>query len=157
MENFKKEQLKRLIIFNVLTVFALIVTAVSALGIKFANSRLPDGFYIPYCLCHDLLHLYCPFCGCTRAGLALLRLDVAESFAANPLVILFCVGFAAYDVIAVARVNKGNALPDLRRLGFWVGIFLLVFSLVRNILMIFFGFDTLGELSFFWQSVIGVH
>ena len=56
------------------------VIAISALALRFLNSILPKGVQIPYCLCHDLLRLYCPLCGCTRAGVALLRLDFAESF-----------------------------------------------------------------------------
>lgn len=151
MKNSQKEQLKKLIAFDILTLFALLVTAAAALGLKYINSRLPQGYYIPYCLTHDLLHLYCPFCGCTRAGISLLRLDVVSSFTANPIVILFCTVYLVYNAVAVIFIVKNKAIPDLARWGIAVGVFLLVFCAVRNILMIFFGFDTLGELVGFWR------
>lgn len=151
MENLKKEQLKKLICLNALTLLFVLVTAVSALGIKYVNSRLPWGIYLPYCLTHDLLRLYCPFCGCTRAGLALFRLDVVGSLAANPTVILFCLEYFAYNAVSAVFILRGKKLPSLARWGVAFGIFLLVLSAVRNILMIFFGFDTLGELVGFWR------
>lgn len=151
MENLKKEQFKKLIALNIFTLTVLLVIAAAALGIKYINSRLPHWLYIPYCLTHDLFHLYCPFCGCTRAGLALLRLDVAGSFAANPTVILFCFEYLVYNAVAAVFIFKGKKIPELKRWGIATGIFFILFFAVRNILMIFFGFDTLGELVGFWR------
>lgn len=150
MKNFEKEQLKRLAVLNALAGLVILAIAVSALGIRFVNSHLQD-YYIPYCLTHDLLHLYCPFCGCTRAGLALFKLDFVGSFLANPLIILGVLGWVVYNVISIVRISKGKNIPDLGRVGLFVGLFLLLFFALRNVLMIFFGFDTLGELVGFWR------
>ena len=86
MKRFDEKQLKKLLYNDAVALSILLVVALGALGLRFVNSRLPEGIDIPYCLCHDILRLYCPFCGCTRAGVALMRLDIAESFKANPLV-----------------------------------------------------------------------
>ena len=45
------------------------------------------------CILHDLLLLYCPFCGGTRATEALLRLDILNALRANAFVVLFFLCF----------------------------------------------------------------
>ena len=151
MKKIKKERLKRLLVSDGLILLAVLAAAVLALGTKLINSLLPEGYYLPYCLCHDLLHLYCPFCGCTRAGLALFRLDFAASFSANPLVILFCFALAFYNGVSLCQIWCEKEIPDLRRYGPFVLVLLVLFAVLRNILMIFFGIDTLGELVGFWR------
>lgn len=152
----KKIDRKKLVAlaYSDLVVLAIVaVVAIGALGLRLLNSILPDGVQIPYCLCHDLLHLYCPFCGCTRAGVALFSFELAESFKANPLVLLFVLGLVLYNVISLVRISRGGEIPRIKRAEIWVGVLLLCFAIVRNILMIFFKFDTLGELVSFWSFV----
>ena len=129
------------------------VIAISALALHFLNSILPKGIQIPYCLCHDFLRLYCPLCGCTRAGLALLHLDFAESLKANPLVLLFVLGLVLYNLVSLVRIGRGGELLRVKNAWVLTGISLFAFALVRNLLMIFFKFDTLGELVSFWRFV----
>lgn len=148
MKNSNKEEIKRLVAVDVTLLGAVIFAASAAFFMKSLSS---GGLYVPYCLCHDLLHLYCPFCGCTRAALALLKLDFVGSFLANPLVILFSLGCIAYNAISIICVVRSRKIPDLGRVGVFVGVCLLVFFALRNILMIFFGIDTLGELIVFWS------
>ena len=153
MKKFDRKKLAALAYSDLVVLAIVAVTAIGALGLRLLNSILPDGVQIPYCLCHDLLHLYCPFCGCTRAGVALFRLELAESFKANPLVLLFVLGLVLYNVISLVRISRGGEIPRIKRAEIWVGVLLLCFAIVRNILMIFFKFDTLGELVSFWSFV----
>lgn len=158
MEITKKNELKKLLSQDLSVISFLVAVVLFASSMWIANTLLGKiGIYIPYCICHDLLHLYCPVCGCTRAGLALLRLDFAESLAANPLVIIFAVGFIIYNIMSFCLIIYGKKIPHLKHFGIILGILLAVFAIMRNILMIFFDFDTLGELSYFWQSVKGVY
>lgn len=153
MKRFDQKQLKKLLYNDAVALSILLVVALGALGLRFVNSRLPEGIDVPYCLCHDILRLYCPFCGCTRAGVALLRLDLVESFKANPLVLLALLGFVAYNAASLVRIWRKREPLKVKNAGIWAGVLLLAFALVRNALMIFFKFDTLGELVSFWQFV----
>lgn len=157
MKNFDKKQLNRLLSLDGAVAAIIAMAAFGAIMLRLVNSHLPDGVSIPYCLTHDLLHLYCPFCGCTRAGLALLRLELWESFLANPLVLLFVAALVAYNAVSLWRIGKGRQIPDLSRFKTAAVILLVAFTLARNLLMIFFDFDTLGELYAFWQNVKGVY
>lgn len=150
MKNFDKNQLKRLLSIDAAIIAILTVIASGAMLLRLTNSLLPKGFYLPYCLAHDLLHLYCPFCGCTRAGLSLLRLDIVGSLTANPLVLLFVLAVAVFNAISLFRARRGRSIPDISRLSWPALALLLTFAVARNILMIFFDFDTLGELAHFW-------
>lgn len=151
MKNSRKQKFKRLAENDTKFCLAVLACVAVAFGMNFINSRLPDGYYIPYCISHDVFHLYCPFCGCTRAGIALVRLDFVGSLVANPLVILFCIIFVCYNVVSVVLICKDKRIPNLKRCGTGAVCFLLLFAVVRNILMIFFGFDTLSELIVFWR------
>lgn len=157
MKNFNKAEFKKLISIDATAAALGVAVAVSALAMMLANAIVGKiGIKIPYCLCHDLLHLYCPFCGCTRAGLALLKLDLLGSLEANPLILLMIVGFLAFNAVSLFRVWRGREIVDLAHFKVAGVIILIVFSLVRNILMIFFDYDTLGELYVFWQNLKGV-
>lgn len=151
MNSSKKENLKILVKYDLLVLFFALAAALLALGTKFINSRLAGGLQIPYCFCHDFLRLYCPLCGCTRAGVALFRLELLESLKANPFVVIFCLAFTAYNLASCRRILGGKAPCDLKRWSTVFGIALLIFALVRNVLMIFFGIDTLGELAALWR------
>lgn len=151
MKNSRKQEFYRLLESDATFCAAVLACVVVAFGMNFINSRLPDGYYIPYCISHDVFHLYCPFCGCTRAGFALISLDFVGSLTANPLVILFCTAFVCYNVVSVVLICKDKCIPNLKRGGTGAVCFLLLFAVVRNILMIFFGFDTLNELIVFWR------
>ena len=153
MKKFDRKKLAALAYKDLVVLVLGAVIAISALALRFLNSILPKGVQIPYCLCHDLLRLYCPLCGCTRAGVALLRLDFAESFRVNPLVLLFILGLVLYNVVSLVRITRGGELLRVKNAWVLTGIFLFAFAVVRNLLMIFFKFDTLGELISFWNFV----
>ena len=152
MINFDKKELKTLLLADAAVIGLILLYVAGGLVTKVISDSLPNGDLLPYCLCHFLFHLYCPFCGCTRAGIALLNLDFAASFAANPLIILTPILIFAFNVVSIIKIAKGKSIPSLEKAAKTVIAFLLVFCLVRNLLMIFFGFDTLGELAHFWYK-----
>ena len=153
MEKNQKTKIKALLSYDAVVLAILAVVIAGTLALKLTNMMLPDSIKIPYCLSHDILHLYCPFCGCTRAGLALLKLDFISSFKANPLVLVFIFGFVLFNLISYVRIKRGKDILRINRAGLYAGIILTGFALIRNILMMFFDFDTLGELVSFWSFI----
>lgn len=107
------------------------------------------------CFFHDWLMLYCPLCGGTRSVEALLKLDFAEALRANALVVLLIPVAAAIYVRAWMRLKRGEErLFPFPHWAWILGVTLLVtFGIVRNLLMICFSFDPLGDLLWFWNGI----
>ena len=106
------------------------------------------------CLIHDMLHLYCPGCGGTRAMVALLRGQWLHSLCCNPISAYLAVGFLVFDIrTAIAILCNKAQLPRLRAWYFWTMLGIaLVLCIVRNVLIITTGYDYLGDLGAFWHS-----
>ena len=109
--------------------------------------------FFPSCVLHDLLHVYCPLCGGTRAVAALLRLDLAEAMKDNFLVVALAALAFVWYVAAWVRLVRGKslffALPKPLSIGLTVSV--VVFWLGRNLLLIAFGVDPTGDLLGFWH------
>lgn len=149
MKNLNVKALKRLIMAHV----AMAALALLMLAYKWASEVAAKALLkLPYCLTHQLFHLYCPLCGGTRAVSALLRLDVVSALRYNPLVVAFALGLVIYDAVALAHVFRGGELPRLK-VG-WLAVTLVAvgYFALRNILMIAFGIDPLGELLPYYVS-----
>lgn len=82
--------------------FAAAGVGLSALG------TLGVGLPCPW---RDLTGTLCPLCGSTHLGMALLRLDVAGAFAANPFVFLL---LAALGTLGVAWSVEALGGPGVR-------------------------------------------
>lgn len=119
---------------------------------KLTDWIFPNGFL--HCFLHDILHLYCPFCGGTRAFLALLRLDIGEALRANSAVLIAAAAVLALDLrafVMLCRKKEGRLIPSaLWRLS---AAYFLLYALARNTALLF-GFDRLGDLTAFWQGRI---
>ena len=106
------------------------------------------------CLLHDLLFLYCPLCGGTRALEALLQLDSVTAFVCNPLAVVLILLALLLDVWALIRLLRGHS--DLLPIPQWAWkilvAVLVLYGILRNYLMIAHGVDPLGDLGAFWQS-----
>lgn len=104
------------------------------------------------CLLHDLFHVYCPMCGGTRAFEALLHLDIVSALWYNALVVLLVAALLLWDVLALVRLTRGKT--SLYRIPVWswivVGAAVLLFGIFRNVLMIVWAVDPLGDLGMFW-------
>ena len=138
---------KRLYIIGnaLLPVFAVLILLVRPL-----SKRLPVLF--GGCFLHDWLHLYCAFCGGTRAMEDLVRLNVVEALRHNALVVLLVLCFLIWDVTALIRMLKGHArwwaIPQ--KSGLIVTVALVAYLVVRNVMMIVWQYDPVGDLGRFW-------
>lgn len=92
--------------------------------------------------------LYCPTCGMTRAAHALLSLDFSFSFRANPCVFVLLFVLLWYFFFGVFALIKGDERAFFRsgRWPLWLLLaFLCLWFLLRNILLLFFHIDPLGD------------
>lgn len=109
------------------------------------------------CLMKRILHLYCPGCGGTRAVKALLAADIVTSLQANPVVlwmgILAVMQYVRMVRAYLRRDPYGCALPTWS----WVSLIVLALTLfvVRNLLLVFGGYDYLGDNLAFWMERFG--
>lgn len=135
-----------------IAVHAVIVTAILLFPVyqSLAN-RLTR--YVPGCFVHDFCFLYCPLCGGTRAVSALLRMDFVEALRYNAFVVVAVLAVIVMDVVALTRLirKKERILP----LPSWSWIpfvtLLVVYTVLRNYLMIAHGYDPTGDLGFIWN------
>lgn len=106
-----------------------------------------------YCLTYSFFHLYCPFCGGTRAIFDILSLDILSAIKHNVFLIYLIIAFVFYDIRALSMILKGrkNAFSVPKWLWMLTVILFAVFFVVRNLLMIAFGIDTVGGLAGFWR------
>ena len=107
------------------------------------------------CAMKQVFHLYCPGCGGTRAVNSLLHFDIVRSFLYNPL-ILYMAGVAAFyffKAIYLLIKDKGNTILSLDLRVLWAFLWIMLgFFVLRNILLVFFGIDYMGELAKFWNT-----
>jgi hypothetical protein len=105
------------------------------------------------CVLHDRLFLYCPLCGGTRAIGALLSLDLAAAFRYNAFVTLLVLAAICLDLVVLVRLLFKKQV--LLRIPAWVwvalAVLMLLYAVLRNWLMISFGFDPAGDLGVLWN------
>ena len=106
------------------------------------------------CLMHRFF-IYCPLCGGTRAVAALFRFDFLAALKYNAFVVLLCFAVLLLDVWAWVRYfQKKEPLVLLPNWSYVVfSAILLVYFILRNVLMIFWGIDPTGDLVSFWDAV----
>ncbi len=140
---------KKMILFHCATPTAAVLFYLYSL----ASDRL--GTVLRGCLLHDWFHLYCPACGGTRAMKALLKGDLWASVRYNPLVTVL-LGFGLYVYVkARLRLKRGEERLVVIPKPFWTCffVFLIVFFILRNLLLIAFGIDPTGDLHWFWNQI----
>ncbi len=105
------------------------------------------------CFVHDVLFLYCPLCGGTRAVASLLRFDLIGAFQCNAYVTLLVVVLLVLDILALVRLMQGKdrLLPVRRWLWILLIILLPLYCILRNYLMIAHGIDPVGDLGVIWH------
>ena len=118
---------------------------------RFLTDLVPK--HIPECFLHDFLFLYCPFCGGTRALGALLRLQIGKALCYNPLVVLMAVAALAADVRAWIRLRRGEReIYPIPTFAWILAVAILVlYGVLRNVLLVRYGVDPLGDLFRFWH------
>lgn len=100
------------------------------------------------CAVHDLLHVYCPGCGGTRAIFALLQGQILTSLYYNPAIVLGVLLALYYEIGVFMTLVKKNGKPYFCTNLTFVVIYLLIvgiFAIVRNYLLIAQGIDMLED------------
>ena len=126
-----------------LCLFAKLITE----AVQKTPNRLFSG-----CWSHDWLHLYCPLCGGTRAAGALARLDFLQAFRYNAAVVIFLTVMLAWDIVAFVRLlqKKPRWWSFPRRFWLYTVALFAGYTILRNLLVILWGIDPVGDLAAFW-------
>lgn len=94
--------------------------------------------------------MYCPGCGVTRSLKALLQFKLVESFCSNPFIILIIIDLLFFVSIFAYEYYNRHEKKEMQKLVAKVLvitlIIFLVYSIVRNVLLIYAGIDYLGDI-----------
>ncbi len=141
----------------VITVFVVLVLmgiAGIATVLYFNVSGKELSFSKETCAFPLYFHIYCPGCGGTRAIRYLMRGDVIRSFMAHPIVLYLLILYIQSVCVSIYTIfiKKDMVVRYYVRIWeLWVLLGIVVGSfLIRNLLLIFFGIDFLGECAPFW-------
>lgn len=106
------------------------------------------------CLMHRFF-IYCPLCGGTRAVAALIRLDFEAAWNYNAFVVLLVAVALCLDVWAWVRYFQKKEPLIILPKWIWIAFCsaLVIYFILRNVLMIFFGIDPTGDLVYFWDAI----
>ena len=123
-----KKRLKKVIIRDVLLLFALI-------GYYFLNKY--EGFSIP-CPFHLVTGYLCPGCGITRAFFALLELDFHKALTYNLLIVFyapFILAYFIYNDYLFIYDKRDKIIRKIPNIIWYILIFITIaFGIVRNII-----------------------
>ena len=126
MTSEAKHRLKRLL---------LLAGLILGIGLAYAVFVRLSGLSIP-CPFHAVTGLLCPGCGVTRMCLALLRLDFAAAWQANPVLLLLLPVLAALLIRQAMRYVKTGRSTLSRResaLVWGMAAVLLLWGIARNL------------------------
>ena len=104
------------------------------LGLGYALWGSVTGLWLP-CPFHALTGLECPGCGVTRMCLALLRLDFAAAWAANPGLLLLSpliLGLVGWQVMDYVRTGDRRPVRGQRLLGWTLVVLVVGYGILRN-------------------------
>lgn len=141
----KKNFNKGLICFFLINIFLISFAIIYTLLFVYNKDLIMPG----RCKFQSLFMLYCPGCGGSRSLKAFLSFDFISSFILYPPIIisLFCVMF--YDIKYILTKLKIVKLKKTRDYYFLlIPISILLTFIVRNILLVFFKIDTVGDFIF---------
>ena len=112
--------------------------------------NLTDGTELfPACRFKENLFIYCPGCGGSRSLAALFSFDIIESFILYPPIIISSLVILYYDIRLILSIIKKDATyTDNTR---YYAILIIPISIIltfviRNILLIKFGYDPIGDI-----------
>ncbi len=106
------------------------------------------------CLLHDRFFLYCSMCGGTRAMAALLSFRIIDALGYNAYVVLAVAVALFLDVVAWIRFVRRQSPLFRIHPAFWVvmAVLLVIYTVLRNYLMIVHSIDPTGDLVRFWNA-----
>lgn len=111
------------------------VGIVLLLGLGYALWGAVTGLWLP-CPFHTLTGLECPGCGVTRMCLALLRLDFAAAWRANPGLLLLSpliLGLVGWQVTNYVRTGSRRPGRGQRILGWALVVLVVGYGVLRNL------------------------
>lgn len=107
------------------------------------------------CLFMRVFKLYCPFCGITRSLWYLMKFDIVSSFVFSPFALAAVAAFVYCDVKAFVSLINGK--ERIVYINPWISrtlvATLLLTFVVRNVLLVFCGYDPLGNIGEFWKCI----
>lgn len=131
----------------------IVIVCVIAMFIAYRFYHVKIVFGFAPCFFAEKLHMYCPGCGGTRAVLALLNFRIIRSILCQPMVAYgagLCTYYYIGAIITIVK-NNGKTYCKFKDWTLWLLlIILVVFFIVRNVLLIFWGIDYLGDLREYW-------
>ena len=104
------------------------------LGLGYALWGSVTGLWLP-CPFHALTGLECPGCGVTRMCLALLRLDFAAAWTANPGLLLLSpliLALVGWQVMGYVRTGDRRPGRGQRLLGWTLAVLVVGYGILRN-------------------------
>ena len=107
------------------------------------------NFFHEKCYFRVYFHLYCPGCGGTRALRALLKFNIMQSLYYNPMVVIL-ISVESFLLINHLCKKSGKFysinLND-KKIRILVLFSWTIYFLIRNILLVIFGIEMLGDFS----------
>ena len=142
---YKKRLIKYLFINLIVLIIALLTVGFRNFIVKHSELYILSIF--SKCPSSLLFHIYCPFCGGTRAVSELIRLNIFEAVKCNFFVVFLSGLFLYYDISALFRIIRGKdkIISISKTTIFIVLTVMLVFFIARNTALAF-GYDYLGDL-----------
>lgn len=91
------------------------------------------------CRVFSHFHMYCPGCGGTRALIALARFDIIRSLQYNPFILVLIIYnlIFFYQLFTKKQIVKNSTAFII--IGLWI-----LYSIIRNIFLVYFGIDWLS-------------
>ena len=139
-----EEQRRRSFIFFHL--FLLLFGSLIIGGYFLFRALRAAGIPVVTCPLHDLLRVYCPLCGGSRALLSLLRFDFRSAFLFHPALLISFPFFVFFYVRALVVFLSGGLFSLRIKWGWWIFFAVLFggFFILRNV-MLFLGYDPMGD------------
>lgn len=133
---------------TVLYFFMCVLTVPAVLG--FALYLWAVGFILPQdingCMFRQVLHIYCPGCGGTRAVLALLQGKILTALFYHPAAVYGVILYIVYFISqTLKRLSRGSVRGIKFRIGYlWVMVALIAVNFIaRNVLLLVYHIPTL--------------
>lgn len=151
MVTHMKRRTKRVTIFILVNLAFAAAVIFIAVYKKFSAETGADP--LGMCVMHDFLHLYCPGCGGTRAVMLLVRGDVIGAMLSNPIVPCYAalyIFLAVYAAVAILR-DRDRIIYWNTALTWIIAMLPIAVFIVRNVLLVVWGVDTIGDLGVYWS------
>ena len=126
----------------------LILLVISLVYGNITKEAICAGEDVVSCIFKNNVHLYCPGCGGSRALVYLLNLDLLRSFIYYPPLLVSVIFILDLDLRAFISFLK-NDFSFLRsfraKFLILIPIFIIVNFIIRNVLLVAFGIDFIGD------------